>query len=52
MLDWQSNLKEARDRYQILLQDIPEDVNISDESFIGHVETQSIKKLLEDNKKG
>ena len=50
MLDWQGNLKDERDRQRILLQDVPEDVNMSVVSYIGHVETQAIKKLLEDNK--
>ena len=51
MLDWQDNLKEDRDRYQTILQDVSEDINISAASYIGHVETQVIEKLLEDHYK-
>ena len=50
MLEWRSNLKEKRDRQQIILQDVPEDVNMSAASYLNHVKTQAVEKLLEDNK--
>ena len=39
---------ELRDRQQIILSDVPEDVNMSDAVYIGHVETHAIEDLLKD----
>ena len=49
MLDWQGDMKQKRDRQQILLEDIKEDVNMSAASYIGYVETQAIEELLSVN---
>ena len=48
MLDWQGD-EQKRDRQQILLEDIQEDVNLSATSYIGPVETHAIEELLSAN---
>ena len=48
MLDWQGE-EQKRDRQQILLEDIQEDVNLSATSYIGPVETHAIEELLNTN---
>ena len=46
MLDWQGNMKQGKDRQQILLADIRDDVNMSAASYIGLEETQAIEELV------
>ena len=46
MLNCQADMKQQRDRQQILLEDVKDDVNIFAASYIGLVETQTIEEIL------
>ena len=46
MLDWKGNLLDLKHRQRIILNDIPDDDDIADASFIGSVEILAINNLL------
>ena len=46
MLDWKGNLSDPKHHQRIILEDIPDNNEISDASFIGSIETSAINNLL------
>ena len=49
MLDWQGNMVEVNHRQQILLENVDENISISNAAYIGHVKTNAIEELLDIN---
>ena len=47
ILDWQGNMVEPTNRKTILLADVQEDADIAASCHIGHVDSQTVIKLLE-----